>query len=75
MDIQQMNYDVLRQISETLITIANNQAVLRDELQSIDSSIQNISQSGIYDLKDVCDKLDPLDFQLTLIDGSITSIT
>ena len=70
-----MNYDMLKQITEILLAIENNQVVLRDELQSINNSIQDISQSGVYHLKDVCDKLDSVDLQLTCIDSSITSIT
>lgn len=71
-----MDYqELLQQIANTLEIIASNQSVLRDELSNINNSIQEISQTGVYNLKDVCDKLDSVDLQLTLIDGSIASIT
>lgn len=74
-----MDYDMLTEslaeISGTLKAIADNQSVLRDELANINNSIQAISQSGVYDLGDVCDKLDSIDLDLTGIDSSIVSIT
>lgn len=72
MDIQEMNYDMLKQIADLLLTIANNQVVLRDELQNINNSIQEISVSGVYNLQDICEKLDSIDTGVSSIDLSIT---
>lgn len=67
-----MNYDMLKQIADLLLTIANNQVVLRDELQNINNSIQEISVSGVYNLQDICEKLDSIDTGVSSIDLSIT---
>lgn len=78
MDIAEMNYDMLEQIVNTLIVIANNQGVLREELQNIHSELQNInssieqiSSSGIYNIQDVCEKLDTIDMSITSLETSL----